>query len=97
MLVDFDALNLSALPGCKLARWRDPIFVANTNFKKAGIEQADEKAEAQSMPAASYIVPKLKNDVDNLLDMMYVFAKLGHNQEIVKAYREVVVFVDTFK
>lgn len=97
MLADFDRLNLNALPGCSLQRWREPIFKANENFKKANMEQASEKAEADALPYASYIAPQLKNDVDNLLDMMYVFARLGQNKEIVKAYREVFAFVDSFR
>lgn len=97
MLADFDKINWNALPNSNIPRWRDKIYQANENFKKGSIEKSDEVAEMEMQTAATKIAPQLKKDFDNLLDMMFVYAKLNQNQNLVKAYREIVVFLNSFK
>lgn len=97
MLTELGKVNLLVLGNSGIERWVPLIKEANENFKKATLQFVGEKTKNMEQDSASALAPELINALNKLLTIMFAFANIGANPELVKTYSEISVFTDTYK
>ncbi len=76
-----------------LTRWIPLIEDTNNQFKDVTSDSITERAKLKNTEAASYVAPQLTEELQNLYTLMFAFARIGDNDQIVKAYKELEVLI----
>ncbi|WP_289053973.1 DUF6261 family protein [Carboxylicivirga marina] len=78
-----------------LSRWIPLIDDANNEFKAVSSDYIKSSVDLKETDAASLIAPQLAEDLENLFTLMYAHAKIGSNANVISAYKELEVLIDS--
>jgi len=95
MLVEIKTVLGSNESFPNLTRWIPLIEEANGQFKEVSSDLIKDKVSLKETDAASAIAPQLSEDLQNLYTLMFAYAKIGSNQSIIDAYKELEVLIDS--
>lgn len=95
MIEEIRSLGLPPEELPTIQRWLPLIQEANEGFKTASAEQIKQSAKESSTSAASSVAPQLAEDLQNLYILMFAHARIGTNNMLIKAYKELAILVDT--
>lgn len=97
MLEEAKKINLQSLGESSLPKLFQIVEQYNNDFKRGSIEFAKGEAEAKEQEAASTLAPALIDSLNEAIKAMFGHAIVGKNPKLVKAYKELSAFTETFK
>ncbi|TRX66548.1 DUF6261 family protein [Carboxylicivirga sp. M1479] len=93
MLTEISKIDLQEGETLTIGRWLPLIKNANEDFKKANKAFIEGNAILATTSAASDLAPQLAESLHDLYTLMFAHAKIGTNENIVKAYREIEMLI----
>ncbi len=95
MLSELETLDLSQLP--HLARWLDPIRLANDTFKQAVKEYLEGEVRTADIASATAAAPALEEAVRTLFAVLFAHLQIARTEQLEQAYKEIAQLTASYR